>query len=132
MKIRWLGVGLVAVLVVCTLLLKSRMRHNVSSAPVSGSPSVILVADLNEANDPRDNCAAIIHAVREASKRGVHTVEFSPDSNSDLLRRYRVLTVPTVLVLDATGKETTRFEGENAATVKAVQSHLSALAGRAP
>ena len=132
MRVRWLGVGLVGVLVVCTLLLKSRTRHNATSTTVSGTPAVILVADLNEANDPNDRCADIIRAVREASKRGIKVAELSPDANSDLQRRYRVLTVPTVLLLDASGKEIGRFEGEDSTTVKAVQTRLSALTGNKP
>ena len=55
--------------------------------------------------------------------------ELPPDSSSNLLRRYRVLTVPTVLLLDKTGKEIGRFEGEDATTVKAVRTRLAALAG---
>lgn len=132
MRVRWLGLGLVAVLVVCTLLLKSRMRHNATSAPVSGTPAVLLVADLREADDPNDPCADIIRAVREASRRGIRVAELRPDSNSDLLRRYHVLTVPTVLLLDGSGKEIGRFEGEDSTTVKAVQTRLSALAGNMP
>jgi hypothetical protein len=127
MRVRWLGVGLVAVLVVCTLLLKSRTRHNATSETVNGNPAVVLVADLREADDPHDRCAEIIRAVREASKRGIRVAELPPDSNSDLLRRYHVLTVPTVLLLDASGKEIGRFEGEDSTTVKAVQTRLSAL-----
>lgn len=132
MRVRWLGVALVAVLVVCTLLLKSRTRHNASSATVSVTPAVILVADLREAEDTNDGCAVIIRAVREASKRGVHVAELPPDSNSDLLGRYHVLTVPTVLLLDGSGKEIGRFEGEDSATVKAVQTQLSALVESKP
>ena len=70
--------------------------------------------------------------MREASKRGVHVAELPPDSNSDLLRRYQVLTVPTVLLLDESGKEIGRFEGEDSTTVKAVQTRLSALTGNKP
>jgi len=132
MRVRWLGVGLVGVLVVCTLLLKSRTRHNATSETVNGSPAVILVADLSEANDPNDRCANIIRAVREASKRGIRVAELPPDSNSDLLRRYRVLTVPTVLLLDGSGKEIGRYEGEDSATVTAIQGRLSALVGSKP
>jgi hypothetical protein len=106
MRVRWLGVGLVGVLVVCTLLLKSRTRHNATFATVNGSPAVILVADFSEANDPNDRCADIIRAVREASKRGINVAELPPDSNSDLLRRYHVLTVPTVLLLAGRGRTT--------------------------
>ncbi len=129
MKVRWLGVGLVALLVLCTLLLKSRMRHHVSSVSVSRTPAVVLVADLREANDTADACAVIIHAVREASKRGVDVEELTPDSNADLLRRYHVLTIPAVLLFDKRGKEVDRFEGEDDATVKAIQMRLAALSG---
>jgi hypothetical protein len=132
MRVHWLGVGLVGVLVVCTLLLKSRTRHNATSASMNGTPAVILVADPNEANDPNDRCADIIRAAREASKRGIRVAELQPDSKSDLLRRYRVLTVPTVLLLDASGKEIGRFEGEDSTTVKAVQTRLSALVESTP
>ena len=75
MRVRWLGVGFVAVLVVCTLLLKGRTRHNVTSRAVNSPPAVVLVADLREADDPHDRCAEIIRAVREASKRGIHVAE---------------------------------------------------------
>lgn len=132
MRVRWPGVALVAVLVVCTLLLKSRTRHNDTSTTVNGTPAVILVADLNEANDPNDRCADIIRAVRQASRRGIHVAELRPDSKSDLLRRYRVLTVPTVLLLDQNGKEIDRFEGEDSATVTAIQGRLSTLVGSKP
>lgn len=129
MRVRWLGVFLVAVLLIGILLLKSRTRHNTPIATVNGTPAVVLVADLREAHGTDDGCAAIIRAVRQASTRGVKVVELPPDSNPDLLRRYRVLTAPTVLLLDNTGKEIGRFEGEDAATVKAIQTWLAALSG---
>ena len=132
MRVRWRGVGLVALLVVCTLLLKSRTRHTGASPTVSGTPAVILVADLREADDPHEPCADIIRSVREVSKRGVSVAELSPDSQSDLLRRYRVFTVPTVLLLDGAGNEIGRFEGEDATTVKALQTRLSVLTETKP
>lgn len=127
MKVRWPGVALVALLVIGTLLLKSRIRHNLPAATVEVIPSVILVADPSEANDSDDGCAVMFRAVRQAAKRGVVVAEVAPNSNSDLLGRYHVLTVPTVLVLNKAGKEISRFEGEDAATVKAVQARLAAL-----
>lgn len=133
MKVRWLGVAFVAVLVVVTLVLKSRMsRQQLAPTASSQAPAVILVADFREADDSNDPCAAIIRAVRQASARGVRVTEVAPDSNSDLLRRYRVLTVPTVLLLDGSGKEIDRFEGEDSTTVKAVQTRLSALVESKP
>jgi hypothetical protein len=129
MRVRWLGAGFVVVLVICILLLKSRLRPNVSSSAVTDAPAVVLVADLREAANADDGCALIIRAVREASKRGIHTAELSPNSNSDLLRRYRVLTVATVLLFDKSGKEIGRFEGEDTETVRAVEARLRSLSG---
>lgn len=127
MKVRWPGVALVLVLVIGILFLKSRTRQNAGPATVTGTPSVILVADASEANDSDDGCAVMFRAVRQAAKRGVAVAEVAPNSDSDLLRRYHVLTVPTVLLLDKTGKEITRFEGEDVATVRAVQNRLDSL-----
>lgn len=127
MKVRWPGLILVAFLVVCILLLKSRTRQSAPSATANGTPAVLLVADLREANDMNDRCAEIIQTVRETSRRGVRVAELSPESKSDLLRRYHVLTVPTVLLLDETGKEIGRFEGEDAATLKAIKTRLATL-----
>ena len=127
MKVRWPGVALVLVLLIGILFLKSRTRQNPAPATMKGIPSVILVADPNEANDSDDGCALMFRAVRQAAKRGVTVAELAPNSNSDLLRRYHVLTVPTVLLLDKTGKEITRFEGEDVATVRAVQNRLDSL-----
>ena len=127
MKVRWPGVALVAILVIGTLLLKSWTRNAVAPATVKGIPSVILIADPSEANDSDDGCAVMFRAVRQAAKRGVAVEELAPNSNSDLLRQYHVLTVPTLLVLDNAGKEIRRFEGEDAATIKAAQTRLAAL-----
>lgn len=129
MRVRWPGVILVVLLVACTLFLKTRIRHISSTQTLHGTPAVILIADLREGDDPHDPCAEIIRAVREVSKRGVSVKELSPDSQSDLLRRYRVLTLPTVLLLDAAGNEIGRFEGEDANTVRAVQTRLAVLVG---
>lgn len=127
MKVRWPGVALVLVLVSGILLLKNRARHDVPPTTQKGIPSVILIADPSEANDSDDGCAVMFRAVRQAAKRGVDVAELAPNSNSDLLRQHRVVTVPTLLVLDNAGKEISRFEGEDAATVKAVQARLAAL-----
>ena len=122
-------VGLVALLVLGTLLLKSRIRHDLPAATLNVIPSVVLVADPREASDSDDGCSVIFRAVRQAAKRGVAVAELPPDSHSDLLHKYHVLTVPTVLVLDKTGKEISRFEGEDTTTVKAVQARLATLSG---
>lgn len=129
MKIRWVGIVVVLVAVVGVLAVKQ--RRAVEAAPVASSqnqpPSVLLVADLREAGESGDACAEIIHTVREAGKRGVRVQELMPGSSSDLLRRYRVLTVPTVLVLSNDGRELGRFEGESRETVNAIRNRLAAM-----
>ena len=72
-------------------------------------------------------CAEIIHSVRAAGERGVLVQELSPDSKSEMLHRYRVLTVPTVLILDRSGLVVLRFEGEDRHTVIAVRTQLAQL-----
>jgi hypothetical protein len=130
MRIRWIGVALVLLAVAGVLVVKQR-AHRLLQAPVRDleRPSVLLVADLREADEPGDRCAEIIHAVREANKRGVRVQELMPDSSSDLLRHYRVLTAPTVLVLSEDGRELGRFEGESQETVNAVRTRLATLVG---
>ena len=118
MKVRWPRVALVVLLVVGTLFVKNRTRQNTPSVAPTVIPSVIYVADPSEANDSDDGCSVMFRAVRQAARRGVRVAEIPPNSNSEVLRKYHVLTVPTLLVLDKTGKETGRFEGEDAATVR--------------
>lgn len=130
MKIRWLGVVMVLLAVLGVLVTKQR-THRVSQAPAASveRPSVLLVADLREADQTGDACAEIIRAVREANKRGIRVQELMPGSSSELVRRYRILTVPTVIVLSDDGGELARFEGENQQTVVAVRTRLAALSG---
>jgi hypothetical protein len=65
--------------------------------------------------------------VRSARERGIAVQELEPGSKSDLLARYHVLTIPTVLILDHDGKETSRYEGEGRDTVKALHARLEQL-----
>ena len=130
MRIRWIGLAVVLLAVVGVLIMKQR-AHQTSVVPAANvqRPTVLLVADLREASESGDACAEIIHAVREATKRGVRVQELMPDSSSDLVRRHHVLTTPTVLILGEDGRELGRFEGESRATVNAVRSRLAMLAG---
>lgn len=88
---------------------------------------MLLVADLSEADKEGDRCAEIIQAVRAARARGITVQEYNPDSQSPLLSRYRVLTAPTVLVLDAQGEVVSRHEGEAEQTVAAIRTQLERL-----
>lgn len=142
MKARWIGVALVVIAAAGTIAYKHHRSHNatvarttpvspVAKAPAGVGPEVLLVANLREANEPGDNCAEIIHLVRAASARGIKTQEFSPESDSPLIKQYHVLTVPTVLVLDD-GKVASRYEGESGSTVQEIRTRLATLneAGR--
>ena len=132
MKTRWIGLVLVAVVAVGIVAYKiDRSRNPAVLTTQSIAPSeaeVILVADLSEANENGDNCIEIIHLVRAASKRGIKTQEFSPESDSPLIKQYHVLTVPTVLVLDD-GKVVSRYEGESGSTVQKIRTRLATLNG---
>ena len=132
MKTRWIGVALVAIAAVGIVGYKQhRLRTEsgqVAQGPSSEKPEIILVVDLREAGS-EDNCAEIIRLVRAAAGRGVVVQELSPDSASPLLKRYRVLTVPTVLILDRDGNVTSRDEGEENSTVQAIRNKLASFNG---
>ena len=99
----------------------------VAQSGASAKSEIILVADLREADEPGDNCAEIIRLVREAGKRGATVEELTPDSESPLLKQYRILTNPTVLILDREGKVVSRYEGESGSTVKEIRDRLASL-----
>jgi hypothetical protein len=113
MRVRWIGLAATLLAVSGVLVMKQR-EHRPSATPTTDlqQPSVVLVADLREAGEPGDACAEIIQAAREARSCGVRVQELMPDSSSDVLRRYWVLTVPTVLILAQDGHKLARFEGE--------------------
>ena len=125
MKVNWSGISVVALVVIVITAYKIHTKH-ATIAGAKGLPRVLLVADLSEA-DSADACAEIIHSVRAARERGVLVQELSPDSKSEMLNRYRVLTIPTVLILDRSGQVVLRFEGEDRQTVVAVRTQLAQL-----
>jgi len=125
MKVSWPGIVAVALIVIAITGYKVHTKH-ATVAGVDGLPRVLLVADLSEA-DSADACAEIIHSVRAARERGVQVQELSHDSKSEMLRRYGILTIPTVLILDRGGQVISRFEGEDPQTVTAVRTQLARL-----
>lgn len=125
MKVKWPGIVAVALILIAITAYKIHIKHATATA-AEGVPTVLLVADLTEA-DSADACAQIIHSVRAARERGVQVLELSSDSKSEMLRRYRVLTTPTVLILDRRGHVVSRFEGEDRRTVTAVRTQLAQL-----
>lgn len=124
MKVNWRGIVAVTVIVIAISAYKIHIKHATFAG--DSAPRVLLVADLSEA-DSADACAEIIHSVRAARERGVPVQELNPDSKSEMLRRYRVLTIPTVLILDRSGQVVSRFEGEDSQTVTAIRSQLAQL-----
>lgn len=130
MKTRWVGVALVVVVAVGIVTFKE-YRSRVSTSPgtqrqSSDKPEIVLVVDPREAGTA-DNCAEIIRLVRAAAKRGVTVQELSPNSESPLLKQYKVLTIPTVLILDRDGNVASRYEGEERSTVQQIQNGLATL-----
>lgn len=124
---KWIGLAVVALLAGGVVLVKQRDRPPVASgAMTSGTPQVLLLADMSEAGG-EDNCAKIIRAVEVASERRVKVATFGPGDASPLLQRYSVLVNPTVLVLTPDGKVAARFEGESAATVAAIEARLAQI-----
>ncbi len=108
------------------IIFKQRTAPRTTSQEVS-LPTVVLIADLGEADSPNDTCAQIIQVVREARSRGVSVSELMPNSDSALLRNHRVVVAPTVLILDRDGRELSRFEGESVATLDAIRTRLQQI-----
>ena len=127
MKSRWIGLTTVALIAGAIIGYKAHLTPETEAASASVPPRVLLLAELSEADNAGDSCAEIIHLVRAVRERGLAVQELEAGSQSDLLSRYRMLVVPTVLILDRDGKEVARFEGEGRATVKAIRTALDAL-----
>ncbi len=92
----------------------------------AASPSVVLVADLREA-DSQCGCGEIIRRVREAKARGVDVQELGPTDPA--AARLGVTVAPTVLVLGADGRVVARREGESRDVLAAISADLSRLEG---
>lgn len=122
---KWIGLVAVTLAALAIVAYKARVQQPTSAS--GNLPRVLLVADLSEADRDGDRCAEIIQAVRRARTRGISVQELNPDGASPLLSRYRVLTTPTVLILDAQGEVVSRHEGEAAQTVAAVRTELEHL-----
>lgn len=130
MNAGWAGVALVAIAAVGIVVYKQHRVGTETGQLASGASSqkreIILVADFREAGT-EDNCAEIIRLVRAAASRGVAVRELSPDSESPLLKEYRVLTVPTLLIVDRDGNVASRYEGEENSTVREIRDKLVSL-----
>ncbi len=119
--------GLIAVMLIVVGILAYKANRTQQTQNTTAHPHVLLVADLHEAGSGGDACAEIIHSVRAAQARGIVVQELSPDSKSNLLARYHVLTIPTVLILNRDGQVVSRFGGESQNTVADVRSVMREL-----
>ena len=131
---------LAAVVIAIGAVLALKFRQAEATAAVapragfSAKPSrasVLLFADLREANEGEDGCALIIRAVRSARQRGLAITEYDAGSSPDVRKRYRVMVEPTVIVLDSGGHEIARYQGEDAATLAAIRAEIARLSGGA-
>lgn len=126
MKIQWIGLGAIVLIASAIIVYKTQVLPQAQAANTA-PPRVLLLAELSEADSAGDSCAEIIHLVRAVRDRGIAIQEISPDSKSDLLVRYHLLIVPTVLILDRNGQEISRYEGEGRNTVKVMRAALEQL-----
>jgi hypothetical protein len=138
MKRTWIGVLVLALLVVGVLIAKSMRSQpapaansNTAAAAPQGRPQVILFANPREAEEIC-GCGEIFRAMRSANTRGVRTREVDPEHDRDVVRQYRVTVQPTVVFVDATGREVSRREGESGETIAALRADLDRLAGARP
>jgi hypothetical protein len=129
MNARILG-AIVVALVAATIIGAKATRQRparASDTARAASPSVVLVADLREA-DSECGCGQVIRRVREAKARGVNVQEIGPTDPA--AAPYGVTVAPTVLVLGADGRVVTRREGESSDVLAAISADLSRLEGQ--
>ena len=101
----------------------------VAAAPSAPTNSVLLFANLSEAGEGEDGCAIIIRTVRSARAHGVSVTEYNSGSSPDVRKQHRVVVEPTVIVLDSSGREVARHEGEDAATISAIRADIERVSG---
>ena len=126
---------LVALALAAVLWLKPRHGGEAAApgagAVTGGAPQVLLFADLGEAGSDC-GCGEIIRLARSAAGvPGVGVLEFDTRAGSvDAATHLEVRVSPTVIIVDATGAERARFEGESAEAVGALREAVEALAER--
>ena len=119
---KWIGVAVIAAAAVAIIAYKT-LSTSEQPTSTTGALRVLLFANLGEADDDCP-CGDIIRAVRGAASKGVATRE-----NDDAFgRQHKVTVEPTVIVLDTSGREQLRFEGESRATRDKVVAEMAKLA----
>ena len=129
MKRKWIGACVVLAAAVGLVMCKqtgSSAAPSANTAPSAAAPSVILIANMGEADEPC-GCGGIIRAVRVAAARGVVTKEIDTHTNKEEAKKYNARVVPTVILLDTSGNELRRHQGESDETIKALKQDLDGL-----
>lgn len=134
MNPKTIGVAAVALLAVGVVAYRTTSRDIALADPAppgvqagtTAATSLVLVADPDEA-ESSCLCGQIIRSVRDVRNKGVLVREVDPEKTPDVAKNYKALVNPTVLVLDETGKEVRRFEGEDKATFAAIRSELDRM-----
>lgn len=132
------GIGMAVIVLLVAGVVAAKYVMAGPPAPPAGGPiapaqesaaraQVFLFADPREAGSSC-GCGEVFRVVRAAGTRGVATREVDPSRDPELVRRYRVTVEPTVLVLDADGREIARREGESQDVIAALRTDLDRLA----
>lgn len=120
---KWLAIALIAAAAVGIIAYKTIGGSDGASANANGSaPRVLLFANLDEADDDCP-CGEIIRGVRGVAAKGIPTRE----NDEALSREHKVTVEPTVIILDTSGHEQARFEGESKSTRDKLLAELSKL-----
>jgi hypothetical protein len=135
MKRGWIGVTVIVAMAAGVLVVKQiRAASPASAAPeITAAPAattqtqVLLFADQGMA-EMTCGCGLVFRAVRGAAARGVSVREVDPERDQDLVKQHRVTVEPTVLVLDAQGRELRRHEGETPDVLAAIRGDLEGIA----
>ena len=121
---KWIGIAVITAAAVAIIAYKTvGSPDRTPSGSGGGTLRVLLFANLGEADDACP-CGEIIRAVRGASSKGIATRE----NDDGLGHEYKVTVEPTVIILDASGHEQARFEGESRSTKDKLVAALSKIA----
>lgn len=108
------------------LIIWRELRRSPTIPAAPAGARIVLYADLGEV-DEAEGCGAIIRGVRDATRLGVAAEEIDSRMPSDRLARYKLLVAPSVIFLDESGREITRYEGEAPDTVRAILERIRNL-----
>lgn len=143
MRSKWIGISAVVAVAAGIIIYRRTSTPDVghvapaAAAATAAAPStaaigsVILVANLAEADEPCV-CGKIIRSARAVGAKGIPVKEIDPEASPQLASSYKVLVSPAVLLLDGSGREVRRFEGESKDTLAALQTELERLPAKKP